>query len=116
MALFIWVTKHMISSIAYKDLISILLHEKFRFEDFIKSLRSVKRFCDGLPLMTINSYNIKLSSRDTLSTSKGSKESYFFSVIDHIKRMLNNPKLRNDLYFGEGIEPESKSEFWHGKL
>ncbi|CAG8711415.1 1589_t:CDS:2, partial [Rhizophagus irregularis] len=39
MALFIWVTKHMISSAAYEGLISILLHKKFRIEDVIKSLR-----------------------------------------------------------------------------
>jgi len=116
MALFIWATKHMISSAAYKDLVSILLHEKFRNKDIIKSLRSIKRFRDGLPLMTIKSYNVKLSSRDTPSTSKESKEAYFFSVNDHIKRILSNPKLTNDLYFGEGIETESKSEFWHGEL
>ncbi|UZO27870.1 uncharacterized protein OCT59_021423 [Rhizophagus irregularis] len=36
MALFIWVTKHMISSAAYEGLVSILLHEKFRVEDVIK--------------------------------------------------------------------------------
>ncbi|EXX68466.1 uncharacterized protein OCT59_013979 [Rhizophagus irregularis] len=38
MALFIWVTKHMISSAAYEGLISILLHKKFRIEDVIKSI------------------------------------------------------------------------------
>jgi hypothetical protein len=42
MALFIWVTKHMISSAAYEGLVSILLHEKFCVEDVIKSIRSIK--------------------------------------------------------------------------
>jgi hypothetical protein len=42
MALFIWVTKHMISSAAYKGLVSILLHEKFHIEDVIKSIQSIK--------------------------------------------------------------------------
>ena len=116
MALFIWVTKHMISSAAYEGLVSILLHEKFRIEDVIKSIRSIKRFRNGLPLMTIRSHNVKISSKDTPSTSKKSKEAYFFSVTDHIKRILSNPKLKNDLYFGEGIESDSKSEFWHGEL
>jgi hypothetical protein len=116
MALFIWVTKHMISSVAYEDLIAILLHEKFRIKDVIKSMRSIKRFRNGLPLMTIKSHNVKLSSKDTPSTSKESKEAYFFSVTDHITRLLSNPKLRDCLYFGEGIETDSKSEFWHGEL
>ncbi|PKK56791.1 hypothetical protein RhiirC2_858468, partial [Rhizophagus irregularis] len=116
MALFIWVTKHMISSAAYEGLVSILLHEKFRIEDVIKSIRSIKRFRNGLPLMTIKSHNVKISSKDTPSTSKSSIEAYFFSVTDHIKRLLSNPKLKNDLYFGEGIESDLKSEFWHGEL
>lgn len=116
MALFIWVTKHMISSAAYEGLVSILLHEKFRVEDVIKSIRSIKRFRNGLPLLTIKSHNVEISSKDTPSTSKESKEAYFFSVTDHIKRILSNPKLKNDLYFGEGIESDSKSEFWHGEL
>ena len=79
-------------------------------------MRSIKRFRDGLPLITIKSHNVKLSSKDTPSTSKKSKEVYFFSVKDHIKRLLSNPKLRDHLYFGEGIETISKSKFWHGEL
>jgi len=106
----------MISSAAYEDLVSILLHEKFRSEDVVKSMRSIKRFRSGLPLMVIKSHDVKLSSKDTPSTSKKSKGAYSFSVIDHIKRLLSNPKLRDDLYFGEGIETNSKSEFWHGEL
>jgi hypothetical protein len=66
--------------------------------------------------MTIKSYNVKISSKDTPSTSKKSKEAYFFSVTDYIKRILSNPKLKNNLYFGEGIEFDSKSEFWYGEL
>ncbi|CAG8711691.1 5585_t:CDS:1, partial [Funneliformis caledonium] len=79
-------------------------------------MRSIKRFCDRLPLMTIKSHNVKLSSKDIPSTSKKSKETYFFSVTDHIKRILSNLKIRNCLYFSEGIETDTKSEFWYEEL
>ena len=115
-ALFIWVTKHIISFIAYKDLVSILLHEKFRIEDVVKSMRSIKRFHDRLLLMTIKSHDVKISSKDTPSTSKKSKEAYFFLITDYIKRILSNPKLRNYIYSGKGIEIDSKLEFWHGEF
>src|SRR5687768_9568450 len=102
----------MISSLAYKDLISILLHEKFRVENVVKSMRSIKCFYNGLPLMTIRSHNVKLSTKDTPFIFKESKEAYSFSIINHITRLLNNLKLKSCLYFDERIETDLKSEFW----
>ena len=55
-------------------------------------------------------------SRQTPSTAKPTKDAYYFSILDHIKRVLNNPSLKNNMYFEPGIETTNKSEFWHGSL
>ena len=36
--------------------------------------------------------------------------------MEHLKRVLNNPKLMPKMYFGPGVVTEKKCEFWHGEL
>ncbi|CAG8828111.1 2044_t:CDS:1, partial [Gigaspora rosea] len=52
----------------------------------------------------------------TPSTSRPFKNAYTISVSEHIKRVLSNRTLRSQMYFGPGIEAETKSEFWHGNI
>jgi hypothetical protein len=41
---------------------------------------------------------------------------YQLSINDIIWHVLSNPSLVNDMYFGPGIDSETKSEYWHGTL
>ena len=54
--------------------------------------------------------------KKTLSTSKDSKIAYQLSVSDIIYYVLNNPSMFKHMYFGSGIDSETKSEYWHGAL
>ncbi|GBC42021.2 hypothetical protein GLOIN_2v1479904 [Rhizophagus irregularis DAOM 181602=DAOM 197198] len=42
--------------------------------------------------------------------------SYQLSISDIIWRVLNNPMLMKHMYFGPGVNSETKSEYWHGTL
>lgn len=66
--------------------------------------------------MPIRSRPIKINRKKTPSTSKEIKPSYYLSITDIIWNILNNPTLYNTLYFGPGIESETKKEYWHGDL
>ena len=41
------------------------------------------------------------------------KLAYTISIAEHLKHILNNPRLMEKMYFGCGIESEEKSEMWH---
>ena len=69
-----------------------------------------------MPLLPIKSRSISIDSKQTPSTSDPCKDVYYFSVLDHIKMVLNNPTLKKDMYFGHGIEVTNKTELWHGDL
>jgi hypothetical protein len=44
------------------------------------------------------------------------KPAFTISPLEHLERVLNNPKLKHKMYFGPGIVAEQKREFWHGEL
>ena len=52
----------------------------------------------------------------TPSTTKEVTRAYYFSLIEHLKRILQNPTISSKLYFGPGIYSEICKEFWHGEL
>ena len=136
--IFIWITKHMIGitydrlvkpvvsfcnsirviagTSAYKDLISILKHPQFHISELPNDISTVKKYRSKLPLMPISSISVPISQKDTPSNSETTKEAYYFSILNHIERILNNPYLRNHMYFGAGVEASNKSELWHGTL
>ncbi|CAB5384714.1 unnamed protein product [Rhizophagus irregularis] len=116
MMMFIWYTKYMIGSHAYQDLAKIIRHPDFHALDLPLSITTLKQMRRGLPLMTLNSHNIKINPKDTPSTSPFLKEGYTFSIIDHIERLLNNPLIYPKLYFGPGVETSERSELWHGQV
>ncbi|GES73453.1 hypothetical protein GLOIN_2v1790940 [Rhizophagus clarus] len=93
-ALFCWLQKYNISTKAYEDLANIIHNPQFE--------------PTHVP--------IKISSKKTPSTSRGSKLLYQLSISEIIWRVLNNLMLMRHMYFGPGIDSETKSEFWHGTL
>src|SRR5580700_7620642 len=101
---------------AYKELIKIIKHTEFKHNEASNNIASLKSYRNGLPLLPIKSHSVEIASRQTPSTAKPNKDAYYFSILDHIKRVLNNPSLKNNMYFGPGIETTNKSEFWHGSL
>jgi hypothetical protein len=101
---------------AYKELIKIIKHAEFKNNEAPNNIVSLKQYRNRLPLLPIKSHSVEIVSKKTSSTAKPIKDAYYFSIIEHIKRVLNNPILKNNMYFGPGIETTNKKEFWHGSL
>jgi hypothetical protein len=115
-ALFFWIYKHNISTNAYEDLVDIIVNPAFNKDHIIRNVRRFRTWRQYLPLLPISATSIPISSKKTQSTSKDSKMSYQLSINDIIWNVLNNPSLYNDMYFGPGVNSETKSEYWHGTL
>ncbi|CAB4412440.1 unnamed protein product [Rhizophagus irregularis] len=116
-SIFAWITKHMISTNAYEDLIKILNHPNFDIKDVPTNIRNFKETSQNqLPLLTIKKHTIPISDMKTQSTSQPTREAYPVSLIDTLTKILSNPSLVSKMYNGPGIEIENKSEFWHGEL
>jgi len=115
-ALFCWLQKHNISTNAYEDLVEIIHDSQFVSAHVIKNVRRFRKWRQHLPLLPISEKSISISSKNTPSTSKNSKMAYQLSIHDIIWHVLNNPSLMKHMYFGPGIDSETKSEYWHGEL
>ncbi|CAG8855886.1 7810_t:CDS:2, partial [Gigaspora margarita] len=109
MSFFTWVTKHMIMSNAYKDLMCIIQHPNFRPEHIINNIRRLKSLRSRLPLQIIKCHQVPIQNMKTPSTSTPFKNSYTISISEHIRRVLGNRSLRSQMYFRPGIEAETKS-------
>jgi hypothetical protein len=59
---------------------------------------------------------VPVNIHKTPSTTKTTTRAYYFSLIEHLKRILQNPMINSKLYFGPGIYDETCEEFWHGNL
>ncbi|KAF0511010.1 Serine/threonine protein kinase [Gigaspora margarita] len=116
MVIFIWATKYMISTAAYQDLIQILLHPQFEIKHLTTNLKCLKKQYEWLPLMKIQSQMILINTKNTPSMSKDSARVYYFSLIEHIQRILKNLTLSSHLYFGPGVFSKSCEELWEGDL
>ncbi|RIB17359.1 hypothetical protein C2G38_2037803 [Gigaspora rosea] len=103
MAIFIWATKYMISTVAYHDLVQILLHVQFEKKHLTTNLQRLNKQREQLPLMKIHSHMIPINTKNTPSTSKDSTRVYYFSLIEHIQQILKNPSISSYLYFGPGL-------------
>lgn len=115
-ALFCWIHKHDISTKAYEDLVDIIMSQEFDRNHIVRNIRRFRTWRQHLPLLPISAKSVPISSKKTPSTSKNSKISYQLSINDIIWYVLNNPSLVNNMYFGPGIDSETKSEYWHGTL
>ena len=109
-------TLHTLATNAYNDLVEILQNPAFNTNDVVKNVRRFRQWRRRLPLIPIKAQTVKIDRKKTPSTSKGTKNSYYLSIADIIWNVLNNPVLYDTLYFGPGIEVETKKEFWHGDL
>ncbi|GES99006.1 hypothetical protein GLOIN_2v1880882 [Rhizophagus clarus] len=114
--IYIWITKHMISTSAYEDLAKILKHPKYRKEDVTTNIRQIRKWRDRLPLAKVRKHDVPLSMHKTPSTYASTKKAFTISPLTHLERVLNNPLLMSKMYFGPGIIVNEKREFWHGEL
>jgi len=115
-SLFCWLQKYNISTNAYEDLAKILHNSDFNPVHVMKNVRRFRKWRERLPLLPISARPISISSKKTPSTSKDSKTAYQLSISDIIYYVLNNPSTFKHMYFGPGINSETKSEYWHGTL
>src|SRR6266498_1710565 len=115
-ALFCWLQKHNISTNAYEDLVNIIHNPQFEPNHVVKNIQRFRSWRKRLPLLPIITKSIKISSKKTPSTSRGSKLAYQLSISEIIWCVLNNPMLMKHMYFGPGINSEKKSEYWHRTL
>lgn len=90
--------------------------QDFKTQDVVTNVRRFHQWRKRLPLMPIRSRPIKINQKKTPSTSKEIKLSYYLSIFDIIRNILNNPTLYEKLYFGPGIEVKEKKEYWHGDI
>jgi len=115
-ALFCWIHKYNISTNAYEDLVDIIMNQEFDRNHIVKNIQRFRTWRQHLPLLPISAKSISISSKKTPSTSKDSKIAYQLSINDIIWHVLNNPSLTRNMYFGPGVDSETKSEYWHGTL
>ncbi|KAF0530839.1 hypothetical protein F8M41_012005 [Gigaspora margarita] len=104
--LFLWVTKHMITTKAYEDLIIIIKHPQFQLRHVPKNVRRLRSQRTKMPLLNIKSHTISINDWKTPSTSKPTKLVYTISIKEHLSCVLNNPRLMAKMYFGRGVETE----------
>ncbi|RIB30320.1 hypothetical protein C2G38_2026936 [Gigaspora rosea] len=43
-------------------------------------------------------------------------KAFTISPLIHLERVLNNPALMPEMYFGPGVVTKEKQKFWHGEL
>jgi hypothetical protein len=101
---------------AYDELVGIIHYSKFKSEDIVSNNRRFRKYRQRLPLLSIKSHKINISSKKTPSTSKNIGEAYYLSVTDIIHHILNNPLLLGSMYFGPGQEVTKSKEFWHSNI
>ncbi|CAB4395578.1 unnamed protein product [Rhizophagus irregularis] len=98
--LFMWITKHQIGCEAYWDFSNIIKHPDFNISDVPYSITTIKKYRDSLPLIPFNGYDVELNDRDTPSTSKPTRQAYVFQLKRILQRIMLNPSLRDQMYFG----------------
>ncbi|CAG8773718.1 3210_t:CDS:2, partial [Gigaspora rosea] len=114
--IFTWVTKHMVSTSEYEDLVKIITHPEFRTEDVPKNIWQVRRWRNRLPLVETRQHDVPLCMKKTLSTYKSTKKAFTISPLIHLECVLNNPALMPEMYFGPRVVTKEKQEFCHGEL
>ena len=79
-------------------------------------MRRLRKWRNQLPLSKVHSHEIAITTKNTPSTAVPVKSAYTMSLRETIERVLNNPRLASQMYFGCGIETEERKEFWHGEI
>ncbi|CAG8713014.1 15007_t:CDS:2, partial [Cetraspora pellucida] len=115
-ALYVWNTEFIISTSAYKGLVKIITHPKFRKDDVIKNIRCMHKWRCKLPLLTVHQHDVPICFQKAPSVFTSTKKAFTISSLKHLKHILNNPAIMSKLYFSPGIIKNEKSEFWHGSF
>lgn len=97
-------------------MINIVNNENFNPKDIPRNIQTLKEQRKNLPLYKIQKNSVKIIKEKTASNSTSTKYAYTISIFDHIRSILNNPKIIPWLYFGPGVEDEIKSELWNGSV
>ena len=105
-----------IATSAYEDLAKILVHSKFQKQDVTTNIRQIRKWRDRLPLVKVRKHDLPLCIQKTPSTYASTKNAYTISPLTYLERVLNNPLLMPNMYFGPGMVVTEKREFWHGEL
>ena len=98
---------------AFRELSNIIKHPDFNIP---LSLSTIKKHRNGLPLITFNGYNVSINDYNTPSTSKPIRQAFIFPLKSIIHRVLSNQQLCKQMYFGPGIQTDTKRELWHGDI
>ena len=62
-------------------------------------------------MIPVKNHSISIDSKQIQSNANPFKDAYYFSILDHIKIVLNNPSLKNEMYFKPGIETTNKQNY-----
>ena len=100
----------------YKDFANIVKHHKFNSCDVPFSLTTIKKYRNGLPLLPFKGHTVTLNNRNMPSTFKSIGQALIFPLKNILHRVLSNPQLHKNMYFGPGIHSENRHELWHGDL
>ena len=68
--IFLWVTKHQISSETYKNFANIIKHPEFNSNNISFSLATIKNYHNGLLFLSFKGYIVTINNHHTLSTFK----------------------------------------------
>ena len=96
-------TDFYIATAAYEDLAKILTHPEFRKEDVTKNIRKIQTWQNRLPLVKVRKHDLPLCVQKTPSTYASTKNAYTISPLTYLERVLNNPLLMPNMYFGPGM-------------
>ncbi|KAF0521617.1 hypothetical protein F8M41_015753 [Gigaspora margarita] len=132
MSFFIWVAKHLISTIAYQDLVKIILHNQFVLFEIPQNIHTIKQYrlrlpsynqvevfpmgTISIPSLPVHQHEVQINIHKSPSTSLLVKNACILLILDYIKQVLKNKNLFLKMYFGPGIKEENKIEFWHEKI
>src|SRR5581483_12482705 len=94
----------------------IIKHPLFQSQYATNNIRRLRSRQTRLSLLPVKSHPILIDNQKTPSTSNPTKLAYTISIKEHLKHILNNPRLMEKMYFGRGIESPEKSELWHGDI
>ncbi|CAG8602718.1 3505_t:CDS:2 [Cetraspora pellucida] len=111
--LYILSTKHTITTSAYEDLAKIVKHSEFCAQDVVTNIRSIHKWRYRLSLVKVCQHDVPICKQRTPSMAAFIKKAFTISPLEHLKHILNNPKILSKLYFGPGVINKSKCEFWH---
>ncbi len=116
-SLIIWIdTQFIIGTYAYQEFIKIICHLKFKANQVLYSITTLKKFRKGLPLLPFIGKFINIDLKNISSKTLPLKEAYTFSTKGYIHHIINNQSLISKMYFEPDVEKKEKTELWHEDL